>query len=98
MELYVRVTCRGQSLQSGAFRECGFDLVGATVVYEYCLIQYDGDTGKSKGYGFVCYSSKSEMETALESLMGLSWRVHHSSKPASREEILISYNSILESL
>lgn len=35
MELYVRVTCRGQSLQSGAFRECGFDLVGATVVYEY---------------------------------------------------------------
>ncbi|VVB12073.1 unnamed protein product [Arabis nemorensis] len=47
---------------AGAFRECG-DVVGAKVVY-------DGDTGKSRGYGFVCYSSKEEMETALESLDG----------------------------
>ncbi|KFK40824.1 hypothetical protein AALP_AA2G046300 [Arabis alpina] len=47
---------------AGAFRECG-DVVGARVVY-------DGDTGKSRGYGFVCYSSKEEMETALESLDG----------------------------
>ncbi|CAF1725280.1 hypothetical protein HID58_085911 [Brassica napus] len=48
---------------AGAFRECG-EVVGARVVY-------DGDTGKSRGYGFVCYSSKAEMETALESLDGL---------------------------
>ncbi|KAL1202634.1 RNA-binding protein CP31B [Cardamine amara subsp. amara] len=47
---------------AGAFRECG-DVVGARVVF-------DGDTGKSRGYGFVCYSSKAEMETALESLDG----------------------------
>lgn len=47
---------------AGAFLECG-DVVGARVVY-------DGDTGKSRGYGFVCYSSKAEMETALESLDG----------------------------
>ncbi|CAN8241062.1 unnamed protein product [Cochlearia groenlandica] len=47
---------------ANAFRECG-EVVGARVVY-------DGDTGKSRGYGFVCYSSKTEMETALESLDG----------------------------
>ncbi|CAN8242429.1 unnamed protein product [Cochlearia groenlandica] len=29
-----------------------------------------GITGKSRGYGFECYSSKTEMETALESLDG----------------------------
>ncbi|KAF8081486.1 hypothetical protein N665_0884s0014 [Sinapis alba] len=55
-------TVTSESL-AGAFRECG-EVVGARVVY-------DGDTGKSKGYGFVCYSSKAEMETALESLDGL---------------------------
>ncbi|ESQ29483.1 hypothetical protein EUTSA_v10023650mg [Eutrema salsugineum] len=54
-------TVTSESL-AGAFRECG-DVVGARVVF-------DGDTGKSRGYGFVCYSSKSEMETALESLDG----------------------------
>ncbi|KAJ0265887.1 RNA-binding [Hirschfeldia incana] len=55
-------TVTSESL-AGAFRECG-EVVGARVVY-------DGDTGKSRGYGFVCYSSKDEMETALESLDGL---------------------------
>lgn len=54
-------TVTSESL-AGAFRECG-DVVGARVVY-------DGDTGRSRGYGFVCYSSKAEMETALESLDG----------------------------
>ncbi|CAN7027517.1 unnamed protein product, partial [Brassica oleracea var. botrytis] len=47
-----------------AFRECGLNVVGPRVVN-------DGDTGKSRGYGFVCYSSKAEMETALGSLDGL---------------------------
>lgn len=54
-------TVTSESL-AGAFRECG-DVVGARVVF-------DGDTGKSRGYGFVCYSTKEEMETALESLDG----------------------------
>ena len=31
-------------------------------------VLYDGETGKSCGYGFVCYSTKAEMETALVSL------------------------------
>ncbi|KAL0644352.1 hypothetical protein Bca4012_042642 [Brassica carinata] len=47
-----------------AFRECGLNVVGPGVVN-------DGDTGKSRGYGFVCYSSKAEMENALGSLDGL---------------------------
>ncbi|XP_010470163.1 PREDICTED: RNA-binding protein CP31B, chloroplastic-like isoform X1 [Camelina sativa] len=54
-------TVTSESL-AGAFRECG-DVVGARVVY-------DGDTGRSRGYGFVCYSSKAEMDAALESLDG----------------------------
>uniref|UniRef100_A0A1J3CDK8 RNA-binding protein CP29B, chloroplastic n=1 Tax=Noccaea caerulescens TaxID=107243 RepID=A0A1J3CDK8_NOCCA len=54
-------TVTSESL-GGAFRECG-DVVGARVVF-------DGDTGKSRGYGFVCYSSQAEMETALQSLDG----------------------------
>ncbi|KAI5397633.1 28 kDa ribonucleoprotein, chloroplastic [Lathyrus oleraceus] len=33
-------------------------VVGARVLY-------DGETGKSRGYGFVCYANKSEMEAAL---------------------------------
>ncbi|CAN6971561.1 unnamed protein product [Brassica rapa subsp. trilocularis] len=53
-------------LERGDFRECGVDVVGARVVNES-----DGDTGKSRGCGFVCYSSKAEMETALGSLDGL---------------------------
>lgn len=40
-----------------AFQEYG-NVVGARVLY-------DGETGKSRGYGFVCYSNKSEMEVAL---------------------------------
>ncbi|KAA8548881.1 hypothetical protein F0562_000565 [Nyssa sinensis] len=46
-----------------AFQEYG-TVVGARVLF-------DGETGRSRGYGFVCYSTKSEMETALESLDGV---------------------------
>ncbi|KAG6759174.1 hypothetical protein NC652_025108 [Populus alba x Populus x berolinensis] len=46
-----------------AFQEYG-DVVGARVLY-------DGETGKSRGYGFVCYSTKAEMQTALVSLDGV---------------------------
>ncbi|KAL6971224.1 hypothetical protein U1Q18_030905 [Sarracenia purpurea var. burkii] len=46
-----------------AFQEYG-DVVGARVLY-------DGETGRSRGYGFVCYSTKSEMEAALQSLNGV---------------------------
>ncbi|RZC62347.1 hypothetical protein C5167_024130 [Papaver somniferum] len=46
-----------------AFQEYG-DVVGARVLY-------DGDTGRSRGYGFVCYSSKQEMDAALVSLNGM---------------------------
>lgn len=43
-----------------AFQEYG-NVIGARVIY-------NGETGKSRGYGFVSYSTKSEMETALEAL------------------------------
>ncbi|GAB4843662.1 hypothetical protein Ancab_013626 [Ancistrocladus abbreviatus] len=43
-----------------AFQGCG-NVVGARVLY-------DGETGRSKGYGFVCYSTRSEMENALADL------------------------------
>lgn len=46
-----------------AFQEYG-NVVGARVVY-------DGETGRSRGYGFVCYATKEEMDTALESLNGV---------------------------
>ncbi|XP_030533952.1 28 kDa ribonucleoprotein, chloroplastic-like [Rhodamnia argentea] len=46
-----------------AFQEYG-NVVGARVLY-------DGETGRSRGYGFVSYSTKAEMETALESLNGV---------------------------
>lgn len=46
-----------------AFQEYG-NVVGARVLY-------DGETGRSRGYGFVCYTNKSEMETALEALNGV---------------------------
>ncbi|KAL0748184.1 hypothetical protein Bca101_030186 [Brassica carinata] len=39
--------------------------------YMLFVVVNDGDTGKSRGYGFVCYSSKAEMENALGSLDGL---------------------------
>ncbi|XP_057732515.1 29 kDa ribonucleoprotein, chloroplastic-like isoform X2 [Arachis stenosperma] len=42
------------------FQEYG-TVVGARVLY-------DGETGRSRGYGFVCYSTKAEMEAALTSL------------------------------
>ncbi|KAD7477919.1 hypothetical protein R6Q59_026484 [Mikania micrantha] len=40
------------------------NVVGARVLY-------DGETGRSRGYGFVSYSTKSEMETALQILNGV---------------------------
>ncbi|XP_020227068.1 28 kDa ribonucleoprotein, chloroplastic [Cajanus cajan] len=43
-----------------AFQEYG-NVVGARVLY-------DGETGRSRGYGFVCYSTKEEMESALAAL------------------------------
>ncbi|KAK4482496.1 hypothetical protein RD792_009654 [Penstemon davidsonii] len=46
-----------------AFQEYG-NVVGARVLY-------DGETGKSRGYGFVSYQTKAEMETALEALNGV---------------------------
>ncbi|KAJ1281598.1 hypothetical protein BS78_04G317900, partial [Paspalum vaginatum] len=46
-----------------AFQRCG-NVVGARVLY-------DGETGRSRGYGFVCYSSKEEMDDALSSLNGM---------------------------
>ena len=46
-----------------AFQEYG-NIVGARVLY-------DGETGRSRGYGFVSYSTKSEMEAALQSLNGV---------------------------
>lgn len=46
-----------------AFRECG-NVVGARVLY-------DGETGRSRGYGFVSYETKAEMDAALIALDGL---------------------------
>ncbi|XP_028769558.1 28 kDa ribonucleoprotein, chloroplastic-like [Neltuma alba] len=46
-----------------AFQEYG-RVVGARVLY-------DGETGRSRGYGFVCYSTRSEMEAALSSMNGV---------------------------
>ncbi|XP_073026669.1 28 kDa ribonucleoprotein, chloroplastic-like [Primulina eburnea] len=43
-----------------AFQEYG-NVVGARVLY-------DGETGRSRGYGFVCYETKAEMEAALQAL------------------------------
>ncbi|KAE9586806.1 hypothetical protein Lal_00004748 [Lupinus albus] len=43
-----------------AFQEYG-NVVGARVLY-------DGETGRSRGYGFICYSTRAEMESALASL------------------------------
>ncbi|KAK6161114.1 hypothetical protein DH2020_004495 [Rehmannia glutinosa] len=45
-----------------AFQEYG-NVVGARVLY-------DGETGRSRGYGFVSYDTKAEMETALQALNG----------------------------
>lgn len=46
-----------------AFQQYG-NVVGARVVY-------DGETGRSRGYAFVSYATRSEMEAALESLNGV---------------------------
>ncbi|KAH0462422.1 hypothetical protein IEQ34_009997 [Dendrobium chrysotoxum] len=51
------VTCEALTQ---VFQEYG-NLVGARVLY-------DGETGQSRGYGFVCYSTKEEMEAAMEAL------------------------------
>ncbi|KAJ1692375.1 hypothetical protein LUZ63_009073 [Rhynchospora breviuscula] len=44
------------------FKKCG-NVVSARVLY-------DGDTGRSRGYGFVSYSTQEEMEEALQTLEG----------------------------
>ncbi|KAL0693664.1 hypothetical protein Bca4012_060844 [Brassica carinata] len=82
-------TVTSESL-AGAFRECRY-VAGARVVY-------DGYTGKSRGYGFVCYSSKAEMETPLESLDGLDLEGRAIRVNLAQGKILMSYNKILESL
>lgn len=46
-----------------AFGRCG-NVVGARVLY-------DGETGRSRGYGFVCYSTREEMDEAISSLNGM---------------------------
>lgn len=46
-----------------AFKEYG-NVVGARVLF-------DGDTGRSRGYGFVCFSTQQEMEAALQYLNGM---------------------------
>lgn len=50
-------TVTSESLKQ-AFQEHG-TVVGARVLF-------DGETGKSRGYGFVSYATKSEMDAALE--------------------------------
>ncbi|KAL8479661.1 hypothetical protein ACS0TY_026538 [Phlomoides rotata] len=50
-------------LLTQAFQEHG-NVVGARVLY-------DGETGKSRGYGFVSYETRAEMETAIEALNGV---------------------------
>ncbi|KAG9446847.1 hypothetical protein H6P81_012975 [Aristolochia fimbriata] len=45
------------------FQEYG-NVVGARVLY-------DGETGRSRGYGFVCYSTQEEMDAALQYLNGV---------------------------
>lgn len=47
---------------TSAFQSYG-KVVGARVLY-------DGETGRSRGYGFVSYKTRQEMETALEALNG----------------------------
>ncbi|KAJ4802380.1 RNA-binding family protein [Rhynchospora pubera] len=44
------------------FQKCG-NVVSARILY-------DGDTGRSRGYGFVSYLSQEEMEEALQTLEG----------------------------
>jgi len=46
-----------------AFQRCG-NVIGARVLY-------NGETGRSRGYGFVCYSTKEEMDEAFSSLNGM---------------------------
>ena len=45
------------------FQQCG-EVVGARVLY-------DGETGRSRGYGFVCFKSQQEMDNALATLNGV---------------------------
>lgn len=68
-----------------AFQEYG-NVVGARVIY-------NGETGKSRGYGFVSYSTKSEMETALEALNEVV-SVCLLSTHLSVDIVIISYNII----
>lgn len=50
-------------LLTQVFQEHG-DVVGARVLY-------DGETGRSRGYGFVSYNTEAEMESALQALDGV---------------------------
>lgn len=70
-----------------AFLQYG-NVVGARVVY-------DGETGRSRGYAFVSYATRSEMEAALESLNGVvyslslsqltrTWTLSHTPKKYKR--------------
>ncbi|KAL0913633.1 hypothetical protein M5K25_017111 [Dendrobium thyrsiflorum] len=45
------------------FKDYG-NLVSARVIY-------DGESGRSRGFGFVCFSNKEEMDSAMESLNGV---------------------------
>ena len=56
-----------------AFQEYG-NVVGARVLY-------DGDTGRSRGYGFVCYSTQQEMDAAIENLNGVVFTLVFASHP-----------------
>ncbi|KAK6161195.1 hypothetical protein DH2020_004576 [Rehmannia glutinosa] len=55
--------CVTSEILTQAFQEYG-NVVGARVLY-------DGETGRSRGYGFVSYETKAEMETALQALNGV---------------------------
>ncbi|KAG0454216.1 hypothetical protein HPP92_025520 [Vanilla planifolia] len=45
------------------FQDYG-NLVSARVIF-------NGETGKSRGYGFICYSNREEMEAAMKALNGV---------------------------
>jgi RNA recognition motif-containing protein len=65
------------------FQRCG-NVVGARVLY-------DGDTGRSRGYGFVCYSTSEEMDGALSSLNGMVCKFQHFTV---RRNIICQYSII----
>lgn len=68
-KLFVGNLCWSVTSESltKVFQEYG-NVVGARVLY-------DGETGKSRGYGFVCFPTRSEMEAALQSLDGVVYSI-----------------------